>query len=159
MAYKIIDKCVGCGMCRKICPVACITGRPRKLHEVDPNRCIDCGACGRICPHGAVLDHLGRLSERIRRRALQWEKPLFDYERCMSCSACIDACPATCLAVTYSEDTQDRKAYPYLADRTACIACQFCARECPVDAVAMKAEVDMTEAQKKSLDGPFASSV
>ena len=77
----------------------------------------------------------------------------------MSCSACIDACPATCLAVTYSEDTQDRKAYPYLADRTACIACQFCARECPVDAVAMKAEVDMTEAQKKSLDGPFASSV
>jgi formate hydrogenlyase subunit 6/NADH:ubiquinone oxidoreductase subunit I len=72
---------------------------------------------------------------------------------------CIDACPAACLAVAYTEDTDDRKGYPYLREASACIACRFCALECPVDAVTMKPVAEMTEAEKKSLDGPFAASV
>jgi electron transport complex protein RnfB len=159
MTYRITDKCVGCGMCRKICPLDCIAGEPRKRHKVASDRCIDCGACGRICPHDAVLDQLGRRCERIRRRSLYWEKPLFDYSLCMSCRACIDACPAACLDVTYTEDTQDRKAYPYLSNPSDCVACRFCMVECPVDAVRMKAEGDMSEDEKKALHGPFASGV
>ena len=159
MSYRITDRCVGCGMCRKICPVDCIAGEPRKRHKVKTERCIDCGACGRICPHHAVLDRLGRPCERIRRRALYWEKPLFDYSLCMSCRVCIDACPAACLAVSYTEDTQDKKAYPYLSAPSDCVACRFCMLECPVEAVFMKAEADMSNDEKKSLDGPFPSGV
>ena len=159
MTYRITEKCVGCGMCRKICPVDCIEGRPRKQHKVDSDRCIDCGACGRICPHDAVLDPIGRPCERIRRRALYWEKPLFDYRLCMSCAVCIDACPVACLDRTYTEDTRDRKVYPYLAVSSACIACRYCALECPVEAVTMKAEADMSGDEKKSLDGPIAGGV
>jgi len=159
MTFRITDRCVGCGMCRKVCPVDCIAGEPRKRHKVASGRCIDCGACGRICPHHAVLDQLERPCERIRRRTLNWGKPLFDYSRCMSCRACIDACPAACLALTYTEDIADKKAYPYLATSSDCIACRFCVLECPVDAVFMKAEADMTSDEKKSLDGPFSSGV
>jgi electron transport complex protein RnfB len=159
VSYKITEKCVGCGMCRKICPIACIAGRPSKRHEVDRNRCIDCGACGRICPHDAVLDNIGQRCERIRRHALNWEKPLIDYDLCMSCAACIDACPVSCLDVTYTEDTENRKAYPYLSALSACIACRFCAVECPVEAVSMKAEAEMNKAEKNALKGPFAGGV
>jgi formate hydrogenlyase subunit 6/NADH:ubiquinone oxidoreductase subunit I len=158
MSYRITDSCVGCGMCRKICPLACIDGRPRKLHVVDRDRCIDCGACGRICPHGAVLDNLGRRCERIRRRTLNWEKPLFDYALCMSCRICIDACPAACLDLTYTEDTQNRKVYPFLAAPAACIACRFCAEECPVEAISMKTMEDMTDADRELLENPLAGS-
>ena len=159
MAYRITDRCVGCGMCRKICPINCIAGEPRKRHKVVSDRCIDCGACGRICPHNAVLDRLGRPCERIRRRALYWEKPLFDYALCMSCTVCIDACPAACLAVTYTQDLQNKATYPYLSTPSDCVACRFCMVECPVDAILMKAEADMDDSEKKALDGPFASGV
>jgi formate hydrogenlyase subunit 6/NADH:ubiquinone oxidoreductase subunit I len=159
MAYRITDKCVGCGMCRKICPVVCIAGQPRKHHHVDPKRCIDCGACGRICPHDAVHDAQDRLCRRIRRRNLNWEKPLFDYLGCMSCRVCIDACPVACLALTHTEDAVDRKAYPYLQAASACIACRFCALECPVDAVTLKPPVEMSDAEKKTLDDPLAAKV
>jgi len=159
MSYRITDKCVGCGMCRKICPVACIDGQPRKLHVVVSDRCIDCGACGRICPHDAVLDDRGRLCERIRRKALNWEKPLIDYARCMSCAICIEVCPTACLAAIHTEDTRDRKVYPWLAHPAACIGCRFCALECPVDAVVMKAVAEMAEDEKKALDGPFPNRI
>ena len=159
MTYRITDRCVGCGMCRKICPVDCIAGEPRKRHKVAADRCIDCGACGRICPHGAVLDGEGRPCERVRRRALYWGKPLFDYALCMSCKVCVDACPAACLAVIYTEDPRNKKAYPYLSAPSDCVACRFCMVECPVEAISMKPEADMSDDEKNSLDGPFASGV
>lgn len=53
--YNILDdKCVGCGACRRACPVGCITGEPRQVHKIDQQRCIKCGACFRVCRFNAV---------------------------------------------------------------------------------------------------------
>ena len=53
--YEIIpEKCVGCGACRRACPVACISGEPRQPHLIDQTRCIKCGACYRACRFSAV---------------------------------------------------------------------------------------------------------
>nr|MBF0222770.1 NADH-quinone oxidoreductase subunit NuoF [Desulfobulbaceae bacterium] len=49
------DLCVGCGMCKKNCPVKAISGEPKKAHRVNTAVCIKCGACYDICKFSAVL--------------------------------------------------------------------------------------------------------
>ncbi len=48
------DKCVGCTLCARKCPVSCIDGERRKPHKIDQNRCIKCGRCFEVCRFDAV---------------------------------------------------------------------------------------------------------
>ena len=53
--YKIIaDKCRGCGMCTKKCPVNAISGSLKQPHVIDESICIKCGSCKATCKFGAV---------------------------------------------------------------------------------------------------------
>lgn len=50
----ITDKCIGCGACKRACPVDCIVGEPKKHHYIDYNRCTHCGQCMAVCPVNAI---------------------------------------------------------------------------------------------------------
>jgi len=53
--YEIdAEKCVGCGLCRRNCPVSCISGEPRQPHVIDDAACVRCGACFEVCRFEAV---------------------------------------------------------------------------------------------------------
>jgi NADH:ubiquinone oxidoreductase subunit F (NADH-binding)/(2Fe-2S) ferredoxin/NAD-dependent dihydropyrimidine dehydrogenase PreA subunit len=52
--YTILDACVGCGACRKGCPVEAITGSPKKKHLIDQQKCIRCGLCWQACKFAAI---------------------------------------------------------------------------------------------------------
>lgn len=45
--YEIGEGCVGCGACKVICPVHCISkGQP---YVIQINKCIGCGKCVSRC--------------------------------------------------------------------------------------------------------------
>jgi len=48
--YILPDKCTGCHICFKACPVAAISGNPKDLHLIDQELCIKCGMCMEKCP-------------------------------------------------------------------------------------------------------------
>lgn len=49
--YEILpDKCTGCHICFKACPVDAITGDPKQIHLINQELCIKCGMCLEKCP-------------------------------------------------------------------------------------------------------------
>ena len=48
------EKCVGCSLCSRQCPVNAISGEVGKKFEIDQEKCIKCAKCYNCCRFKAV---------------------------------------------------------------------------------------------------------
>jgi len=49
------EKCAGCTLCSRKCPVGAISGAVKQPHTIDTDKCTKCGKCNEVCRFGAVV--------------------------------------------------------------------------------------------------------
>lgn len=55
LQYYITDKCIGCRLCKRKCPVEAIEGEAKQRHIIDTAKCIKCNSCLEKCPVKAII--------------------------------------------------------------------------------------------------------
>lgn len=53
------DKCIGCGICKTVCPHGVFEISDGKAYFCDKDKCIECGACDINCPSAAIRVETG----------------------------------------------------------------------------------------------------
>lgn len=54
-----LEKCTGCGLCKKNCPQQAIEGESKKPHSIVQDRCMKCNICYDVCKFDAVIKTTG----------------------------------------------------------------------------------------------------
>ena len=108
VAHVDSSLCIGCGLCRTVCPKGIISMIKQETKVVVlcsnkekgavsrkscQNACIACKMCVKACEFGAieVKDNLAQI----------------DYTKCTQCGKCADACPVGCLKKSFFPDIPD----------------------------------------------------
>jgi len=54
LQYVINDKCIGCTLCKRVCPAEAITGEKKEHHVINQDKCVKCGECVPACKFKAI---------------------------------------------------------------------------------------------------------
>ena len=85
-------RCVGCGMCQRICAHDAITVSDKKA-SIDHGRCVGCGRCIGVCPMDAVTPHYDEAADVMNRKIAEYTKAVVDGRPCFHVSLVLDVSP------------------------------------------------------------------
>lgn len=86
------DKCVGCGMCTKVCAHEGITVTDRKA-SIDHNKCVGCGRCIGMCPKDAVEQGSSSSNDVLNYKIAEYSKAICQDRPCFHISIICDVSP------------------------------------------------------------------
>jgi len=138
MAFFILEeKCVGCTLCAKECPMAIIEGETRQPFRIfAAEECIDCSLCAWVCPAEAIVNQHGEIVPKLNKkdRPIAW----VDEVGCTGCEVCLECCPVDAIDKVKAVDSSDSS--PTQVCRVnvdKCISCSLCAVMCPWETISM----------------------
>ncbi len=138
MAFFIIEeKCVGCTLCAKECPMAIIEGETRQPFRIfAPAECIDCSLCAWVCPAEAIANNHGEIVPKLNKkdRPIAW----VDETGCTGCEVCLECCPVDAIDKVPSSvpgDSSPTQVCRVNVDK--CVSCSLCAVMCPWETISM----------------------
>ena len=145
----VMDKCIGCGICEKICPTTCIElveveleGKGKvKRPQVNLGRCMMCGYCAEYCPKNAMLVTPEYELATYSRQDLIYDPFRLQYEDRPGCEVDLIEIKPSELGTgakghSIKGATAGLRDLPQVEDKK-CISCSKCEKVCPADAVTM----------------------
>ena len=85
-------KCVGCGMCTKICAHDGISITDKKAF-IDHSKCVGCGRCIAICLRDAIVNTSDDSPVLLNRKIAEYSKAVVDGRPCFHIALVIDVSP------------------------------------------------------------------
>ena len=161
----VLDKCIACARCVKICPNQCISMVPIETPElgkvkrpqVNVARCMMCGYCAEECPTNAMM-----VTPQFELAAYNRADLMFDpiklqhphkpgYE--VNYSFALISEMKGGAAKTYAKN--DPEVHDTIVfDGAKCISCQRCAKTCPTGSIEMAETGELNPRTKKPIKWP-----
>ncbi len=85
-------KCVGCGMCTRVCAHSAITVTDKKA-EIDHDKCVGCGRCIGVCPKDAVRPGFDSSNDVLNYKIAEYSKAICQDRPCFHISIICDVSP------------------------------------------------------------------
>jgi 4Fe-4S ferredoxin len=158
----INEKCVGCGICKDICPTEAIKTGPilpiaRGLVKMDyinldGNKCALCGLCATACPFDALEFQINGSNIKDMEEYPKWnhDAEINDAE-CIYCKACESSCPQDAITIARQLPTRSKLVTGEISvNQEKCINCKVCEEMCPAEAI--KIEQDSPTSYEVKID-------
>jgi len=74
------DKCIGCSLCARKCPVSCISGSREEKYYIHQSPCVKCGNCFDVCPVKAINKVSGMHPDVLKLKNSPSEEPDWGFD-------------------------------------------------------------------------------